>query len=332
MNINNQFDIDRNIEYWCTAGIKSAGFTHAMKLVLSTNAHPEYLQLLQTMLPTCLNDINTEGFTLLHLACANSNTVSTMSTVSMLIEANINVNAQTINGSTALNFAVQYCNTSSNIETVKLLLDANADVNLNDQTPLHEACSNAKTIGIDCIKLLLDANADVNKQNYDGYTAIYHAVKYCNKSSNIEIVKLLLDANTDVNLCIDIPPLYIACLHAKTVGIDCIKLLLDANADVNKPCKNNLTSLHAVSSFTSTISDLSVLKLLLDANADIETSYIYSPLYYACSRFGKTSNIETIYTLINAGANVNKVSQELPNNQLLQYLSYANQLKVKKSN
>ena len=69
-----------------------------MTLVLQTDEYPEFLKKIKHILdknPKEINKTNELGWTPLMLACINSNTVSTIETVELLLSFdNINVNSQ----------------------------------------------------------------------------------------------------------------------------------------------------------------------------------------------------------------------------------------------
>lgn len=239
INLTDQFDIDPNTMYYCSPICKSNGFTYAMRLVLSTRKYPEALDQLRQLMPESLADINNLKWTLLHIACRNSNTFSTVETVKLLIDNGININATTKNNNTALVFAVNYSCADSNIETVKLLLDASADVTYiydNGKNILAHACNNFDTCDFETLKLLIERNADINNLSVNNSTILMLLCSKLNSTRYIDAVKLLIDHGINinhVNYAGNTALSYVCENITKPGAIAVLDMLIDAGADID---------------------------------------------------------------------------------------------------
>ena len=98
--------------------------------------------------------------------------------VEIIIETQIDINHQNIDGDTALFFAID----NNNIDTVKLLLEHGANPNIKDidgVSPtlysIHEIYYKANP---EIIKLLLDAGGDINQKDKDGDSFLSVITKY----------------------------------------------------------------------------------------------------------------------------------------------------------
>ena len=263
-------DPDPNIEYDCTPGCKSKGFTKLMKWVLLTRTHPELLQNIKKYVSARdINAKNAKGVTALMLTARNSNTWSTNETVKLLLEAGANINLQDKNGWTALMYAALNSNADSTNETVKLLLEAGANVNLrnnNGWTALMFATRYSNTTSTnETVKLLLDGGAQIDLQNSEGFTALMNATGFSCTDSTNETVKLLLNAKANINLGNnnnETALMFAAYNSNKNSTTETVKLLLDAGAHVNLQGNNGLTPLmHATT--------VGAMELLINAHADI---------------------------------------------------------------
>jgi ankyrin repeat protein len=201
-------DNNYDIEYKCISYITSKGFTKLMKLVMLIKEYPELQKEIEKVInenPEEINKQNNYGFTALTLAAINSNNLSNIETVKLLLNhTNIDVNIRDIDGWTTLMRVSKYSNTYSNIDTVKLLLDhPNIDVNIQDIDGWTALIITVDTIqsNIETVKLLLNhPKIDVNIKDVDGWTALMTASKYINVLSNIETLQLLLNnRNVDVS-------------------------------------------------------------------------------------------------------------------------------------
>ncbi len=144
---------------------------------------------------------NIDKNTLLHFAVLEEN----ISEIKRLLETNININAQNVNGDTALKLASQGSgDTLKNIhgkkfEIVKMLIEVGANVNISDfdnNSPLHVACSWSNyDIFSKIAMLLIEVGAEINLVDKKGRNALEFA---SNRSQEISL--LLLEKNSEVNL------------------------------------------------------------------------------------------------------------------------------------
>ena len=220
-----------NIEYKCSPNVSSTGFTQLMTYVMMTGKkhilseniikviQPELqhsiIKQVQTALiatmkeliiadPTILNKKNTKGWTALMLACRNSQTDSSESTVRMLIDAGADVNLQDNDEWTALMMAARYSRIDSSESTIRMLIDAGAKLNLKNidgWTALITACICSKTDSTEStVRMLIDAGADLNIQNNDGWTALIMSCKFSKTDSTESTVRILIESGADLNI------------------------------------------------------------------------------------------------------------------------------------
>ncbi|KAL8859087.1 MAG: hypothetical protein Q9178_004350 [Gyalolechia marmorata] len=113
-------------------------------------------------------------------------------TVTLLLDANADINARDAHGRTAIHCPSRV----GNVRVQQILIDRGALINaVNDegQTPLHRATVDGN---LPNVKLLLEAGAEVNLQDHDQVTALHIAIT----QGFDEIALLLLDqANIDIN-------------------------------------------------------------------------------------------------------------------------------------
>jgi ankyrin repeat protein len=240
IDLTDQFDINPETVYYCSPITKCSGFTYAMRLVLSTRKYPEALDQLRELIPDCLTDTNNLGWTLLHLACRNSNTCSTIETVKLLIDNGIDVNSMSTckHKYTPLRFAILYSDTDSSLETVKLLLQASANITSNEYNTmyLHSACSNFDKCNVETLKLLLDHGIPVNQLNNGKSSTLMQLCHFISGTKYIDAVKLLLDYGAEVNLINNdgLSALYYICENIEKPGaIVIFDMLIKAGADID---------------------------------------------------------------------------------------------------
>ena len=75
----------KSIEFPCSSLTTSTGFTPLMYLVINTKEYPELNDLIVNFRST-INQQNIKGWSALMLAARNSNTVSSIETIKILIE------------------------------------------------------------------------------------------------------------------------------------------------------------------------------------------------------------------------------------------------------
>jgi len=194
-----------------------------------------------------------------------------LSTVRLLLQQEVNVNAVSDEGDTALYRACR----SHQLEVVRVLLEAGADVNLTSDRryPLMAACSDGS---VELISLLVCAGADAK----------------CSNSSNETCLHVLIDA-------------YLSILNSRTpaVGdptvniVNVIKSLLEAGADINARSSQEETALYRA----SRAGHGDIVRLLLDAGAETDGMSSCRPLYAAC----ECGYAEIVDLLLQHGADTN---------------------------
>ncbi|GAP83024.2 putative ankyrin repeat protein [Rosellinia necatrix] len=212
------------------------------------------------------------------------------STVKLLLESRIHLEAKDERGNTPLLIAT----TRLNERQIKLLLDAGADLKAKDQegrTPLHIAAyKKSKQIA----KLLLDAGADLNAKDQYGRTPLHILAAY---GENEQVAKLLLDAGADLKAKDQDgrTPLHILAAYGESKQV--AKLLLNAGADLKAKDQKGWTPLHILAAYGESEQ---VVKLLLDAGADLKAKDQYgrTPLHIAAAK--KSERVAKL--LLDAGA------------------------------
>lgn len=244
---------DPNIEYECDYFLKSKGFTHLMKLVLSVRKSPNAMLMIREIITNCPEELDKQnelGYSALMLASNYCEDISSIECVELLLKAGANVNLTNVAvyGETALIKATCECgpNCISSVACVKLLINYKADVNIltnMKRTALMEACdiSGAYT-ATDCINLLIEAGTDLNIQDCRGYTALMLLCNNCytddngNLSDSIKWIELLLNAGADCNIqnhTGDTALIYL-CQYFDSDQLDPYRmLLLNVGSDVN---------------------------------------------------------------------------------------------------
>lgn len=285
-------------------------FTHLMKLVLCTKFYPDAFKKLGEMDLTDINAKNSQGWTALHIAAANSSIASTISTVQWLIDMGADINAPTEIGYTALHIASRNSRHNSNNDTVQLLIKANANIDACTTiktTPLHLACV---TEANDTVKLLIDGKADVNFCNLKGQTALHLASKYSRRYSNDHIVELLINAsaNIDARCKRGRTALHLASKYSrKFSSVDTVRLLINSGASINIGDNDYQIALHLASRYSRLASDNSAIELLIRSNSNVNAldDMGYTPLHTASRWSNYTSTNDTVELLIKMNADLN---------------------------
>lgn len=254
-------------------------------------------------------------------------------TLKILLDAGANINAATNgNGYTTLSYSAR----DGEIDLVKFLISAKANVNKGISTPLILAAQEGH---LDIVKLLLDAGANVNAYDEFGNTALISAVttscyyrddeyKCTDEKKKIEIVKLLLDAGANPNLSNkggvsavtiaanngykEISQLFVksgkvedTLLTASLRGdVKAVKEFIKKGANVNEKDNNGFTILM----LTARQNNPEIIKLLLDAGADV--NYVsnegsFADKYTALALAAGNNRVENVKLLLAAGADVN---------------------------
>ena len=240
-----------------------------------------------------VNHQDNEGKTPLHLVleCYELGLANVLMTV-----FKANVTLRDMQNWTPLHTALDrgYYSVSHRLSLLFLQQDAGTDVSW---IQLHAACYENN---LQRVQFLLDTKADVNHTSFRGLTPLHVAVV----KRNVALVTLLLDHNANVNSadykCLS--PLHIA-IHKGANAM--VQLLLKYKADVNHQDADGDTSLLlAVHKRQETM-----IPMLLEAGADVnaqdqdgDTSLHLIIL--------KTFSVQTMYLLIDHGANVEAMNNK----------------------
>lgn len=275
--------------YKCDSVTYAHKFTYLMRIVLSTAIHTDAIYILKTLDMTNINSVNSMGWSALHFACAYCHEASTISTIKLLLDANADPRITNKYGLTPVDMAYKY----SKFDVADLLKKITSVI---PNTNL--LCSALYNKDIDMVNMLINAGVDVNGSSNKNISPLHIAADNP-IIENYDVIKLLIDANAKVNASDNhgYIPLCYALINVKP-AIEIIQLLLDAGSNVNQPTIHNFTAIHLSN-------DVNIVKLLIDANADVNviTKTAQSALYMAAIN----EEIDLMYLLINAGANINNV-------------------------
>ncbi|CAH1802034.1 unnamed protein product [Owenia fusiformis] len=164
-------------------------------------------------------------------------------TLEILLEHNIDVNAEANDGSTAAHRACH----DGHTDILKLLLDYSADVLLQDtqgRAPIHWACYTQKT---DCLRLLIERGANVNQRDCEGLTPCMWACRL----DHIEHFELLSCVeNQDINEIDGIERdnngrTWMHWAVRRTEPLECLKTLLTPETSRIKDNDGKTVMLHA---------------------------------------------------------------------------------------
>ena len=160
--------------------------------------------------------------TSLHHACHSGNA----EIVKVLIQKNLNVNAQDEDGKTPLHFACEIGST----EVVKMLFSkSNVQSNVNDKDLMTPLLLASKCGNFEVIKLFITSKSiDFNETDSNGLTPLHHACQ----NGYTEIVQLLLKHSKELKIDVnatdfdkEMTPLHFACKYGHT---ETVKILLNS--------------------------------------------------------------------------------------------------------
>lgn len=179
--------------------------------------------LLNMGLKTEINQVGSEGLTLLHAACQQKNVELAKKLLAAGADPNI---PQPFSAITALHFAVL----SHNSQLVSLLIQYKADVNAQagtGSTPFY-LCAEKGTVEI--ARLLLAAGANPDENVLGEWPRPIHVAT--SKESDPQMLQFLLEQNVRINPVMeDEPsPLILACEDEQ---LEHVKLLISKGADLN---------------------------------------------------------------------------------------------------
>lgn len=200
-----QFTVNPDNKYRCSEYIWTKGFNPLMYLVMNARTLNNDSEMNKYILEhkEQLNQKNAYGHTPLILACRNSNTYSTESTVNMLINAGCELDIQDITGTTALIYAVTNRSKNSSEDTVNMLVNAGCDLDKLDdysRTALMMATYDSKLSKDNTLQILVNAGANLNIRSSCGKTTLMFACRNLNSFSTTNTIKILLDSNVDLKL------------------------------------------------------------------------------------------------------------------------------------
>jgi len=262
------------------------------------------------------------GVPLLHIAVGEWKTETRpaeqmLSTIRLLLQQGVNVNAVSDEGRTALYLAC----TSQQLEVVQILLEAGADVNHTSKKhyPLIAACG---TRNVEIINLLVSAGADVTCSNSSKETCLHvlinpsssvtdsqkHSVCVSEIDAVISVMKSLLEAGADVN-AISSQEETVLYRASKAGQYDIVRMLLNANAETKGLSGRRSLCAACSGGYTE------IVDLLLQHGADSSASSISSrdelhnssSLAICCAVKKGYANI--VKLLLEHGAEVNEKDQ-----------------------
>ena len=227
---------------------------------------------------------------LLHIACSGGTDVwksaaadtksveHRLSTIRLLLQHEVDVNAISDKGDTALYRA---CKTQ-HLQVVQMLLEAGADVNLTSSRryPVIAAVSAGNA---ELIDLLVQSGADVKCSNSNNETCLHVVI---NGYSLTTASQKPADSATRLDVA------------------NIVKSLLECGVDINARCSQNETALYRASKAGCE----DIVRVLIEAGVEINGSSSRSPLYAACEQ-GYTQIVDL---LLHHGAdsNLSSVSSE----------------------
>jgi ankyrin repeat protein len=204
-----------------------------------------------------VNIKNSNGYTLLHIACININRLP-LDVFKLLIETlGCDVNTQDDDTDTPLHRALGYFdpNDGGDINVLTYLLSQKG-VNGNirgkrSKTLLHVACQQINSLPVNVFKVLIETHGgDVNVQDDSDNTPIHRALSFFNPRNGGDI-NMLTYLLTQTNINVNIKDNYgYTILHwayekINNLPIDVFKVLIETHgADVNAQNNNNDTPLH----------------------------------------------------------------------------------------
>lgn len=219
-----------------------------------------------------INITSVFGNTPLMLACINDN----LELVKFLIESGEELNRENSSGENAV-----YISAAGRKEILQLLLKNGASSKCKKPALAQAVTKN----GLGNIELLLKAGVNVDEVNYEGYTALMHAIN----NDNSEAAEFLINHGANVNLQTRDTSQYNALyLAVSRKNKEIVSQLIKAGADVNLSCYFGNPIMKAVEE-----GELDILTELLEAGADPMTTDKYGNTALSFSRSEYRGNKET---------------------------------------
>lgn len=230
----------------------------------------------------------TRGSTLLFLLAAEVNYWEGMN---VMMDADVDPNAQNSNGETALHIAA----TKNQREAIHTLIVKRADLNMKDglgRTALHFASSRNHQ---EAIVILTAAGANPNIPNNEGLTPLHFA-----DWNDPETLRALLLAGADLHTLLEAG----ADLHLLIFAGADLHALIEAGADLNQKDHQDRTPLH----ISVARGNLELTRSLIEAgvNLDAKDHEGQTALNWSIRR----NNLEIIGLLVAAGADLNTKNHE----------------------
>ncbi|KAI0544424.1 ankyrin repeat-containing domain protein [Xylaria curta] len=240
-------------------------------------------------------DGENNGMTPLCIAC-KYNYVGIMR---LLLEAGADAQHKTRHGQFPLELCIESAPQGLPDQSLRQLLEYHPRINLGQRddegnTALHKIDA-ATPLAI--TKLLVNAGADVRTFNDKGYTALMVALE----AGNIEVCRYLFSKSVSLSGTSNISP---GLLHRAVFGanLDLIKMVIQAGADVNEiDPRTGETPLYTHLTGTPSIAIVQYLVNTCKTDINLAGGDLGYPIMQAC----RTTNLEIIRFLVEAGADVN---------------------------
>lgn len=303
----NEWTISPSKKFDCISGVvsKATNWTKTMIMIMKVRKYPELILKIEESIkndPQELYRKNSAGFTVLHLACANYNTVSTIECIYLL-----------------LNFDEQFRNNEK-------LIDLPCNYLLYNKTPFEymfdyqwhvdmqiQICPDIKLINAiinkhrpkltnRCLTKSIEMNSiELVKYFLDNGFVLENHHLFC--STKFDMLKFMMDLDVDVNTIYLNKNILSNLLEIKTISIDTIKLVLEHGIDINYGLNNNdLTSIQCNINYIR----YDVLELLLANGAIVDTND-FIPLIKLCQNCKLDKDaFKKFKILIDYGAIINR--------------------------
>lgn len=234
--------------------------------------------------------------------------------VKSLLDAGADVN-QIINGQVALCSAIEYCDyddtyNSGSIYNLLMENGANPDPINVETTPLAFAASSGQ---FHLVARLLDAGANVNRPSLGpfrkppGLTPPRTPLAIAVAHGHEDVVQLLINSGADLNHIAPISganPLLYALSNDK-FSCEITESLLRGSADPNKPSATGMFPIHFAATCLSSEDAEAAIKILIDAGADVNS---LSQATTALQIVVEKGHERVVEMLLDAGADVNSQS------------------------
>jgi ankyrin repeat protein len=229
----------------------------------------------------------------LHLAAARGD----FDVAQMLLQCGADVNPKNSSSDTPLQLV------SFRPNLVLLLLEHGAEVNSGHRTALHRA---SHSLDPETVRLLVKHGANVNVQDGDGYTPLYHVLRFHNKHEDrFGVAQLLIERGADVNTTQGRWGGHtLLCSASRSLDLESVQFLLSHGADVNATnlpeCRWYCSPVHAVLLPEGEYKHLFKVAHLVRCGADVNTEeqsrHTVTPLH--------SLQLKLLRILLDHGANI----------------------------